>query len=52
VGFKEKGYGSAKEYLSEISKFCYLKNNLMRKMKLEYGAKSIALNGRRVWSLT
>ena len=27
-------------------------DNLMRKMKLEYGAKSIALNGRRVWSLT
>ena len=27
-------------------------DNLMRKMKLKYGAKSIALNGRRVWSLT
>lgn len=32
MGFKEKGYDTAKEYLSEISKFCYLKNNLMRKM--------------------
>ena len=27
-------------------------DNLMRKMKLEYGAESIVLNGKRVWSLT
>ena len=27
-------------------------DNLMRKMKREYGAEPIVLNGKRVWSLT